>query len=153
MISRWPWSDLVTYVMRYARPTGPEFRVLELGCRSDANVPFFKYMAVDYNAIKGSASAVARLKETYPDWTSKFAVTYFTQSLHFDDPFDLIVDRGSVCHNHTNDIRKTLALAHDSLKADGRYIAIDWFSTEHGNYARGEEAEDRYTRKTLPKAT
>ena len=89
-ISRWPWSDLVTYVMRYARPTGPDFRVLELGCGSGANVPFFKYMGVDYNAVEGSASAVAMLKEAYPDWADRFAVTDFTQSLHFDGPFDLI---------------------------------------------------------------
>ena len=28
-LSIWPWSDLVSFVMRYARPTGPKFRVLE----------------------------------------------------------------------------------------------------------------------------
>ena len=148
-ISRWPWSDLVTYVMRYARPTGSDFRVLELGCGSGANVPFFKYMGVNYNAIEGSKSAVAILKKAYPDWADRFAVTDFTQNLYFDGPFDLIVDRGSVCHNSTDAIRRTISLVHKSLKVGGKYIAIDWFSTKLGDYARGEEAEDRYTRKNI----
>jgi SAM-dependent methyltransferase len=148
-ISRWPWSDLVTYVMRYARPTGPGFRVLELGCGSGANVPFFKFMGVDYSAIEGSESAVAMLKKAYPDWADRFAVTDFTQNLYFDGPFDLIVDRGSVCHNSTDAIQKTVALAHENLKIGGKYIAIDWFSTELGDYTRGEQAEDRYTRKNI----
>jgi len=148
-ISRWPWSDLVTYVMRYARPTGPEFRVLELGCGSGANVPFFQHLGVDYVAVDGSASAIAMLKKAYPEWADRFAVADYTQGLQFDGPFDLVVDRGSVCHNHTDAIRKTVILSHQNLKAGGKYFAIDWFSTEHGDYVRGEEAEDRYTRKDI----
>lgn len=40
-MSKWPWSDLVTYVMRYSDVRKPNFRVLELGCGSGANIPFF----------------------------------------------------------------------------------------------------------------
>src|SRR4029077_14742021 len=39
---KWPWSDVISLVMRHARPTGSEFRVLELGCGSGANIPFFE---------------------------------------------------------------------------------------------------------------
>ena len=42
-----------------------------------------------------------------------------------------------------------MALAHENLRIGGKYIAIDWFSTKLGDYARGEEAEDRYTRKNI----
>lgn len=150
-ISRWPWSDLVTHVMRYARPTGADFKILELGCGAGANVPFFKFMATDYQAIDGSASAIGMLQKAYPDWADRFAVADFTQDLHFTGPFDLIVDRGSGCHNHTAGIRGTLALAYDKLKVGGKYIAIDWFSTEFAEYAYGEEAEDRFTRKNIDK--
>ncbi len=52
--SIWPWSDLVSFVMRYARPKGPTYRVLELGCGAGANVPFFRYLNVEYCAIDGS---------------------------------------------------------------------------------------------------
>ena len=57
-ISTWPWSDLVSYVMRYARPTGENFRVLELGCGAGANIPFFISLGVDYYAIDGSSTIV-----------------------------------------------------------------------------------------------
>lgn len=145
-ISRWPWSDLVSFVMRYARPSGPEFRVLELGCGSGANVPFFRYLNVDYCAVEGSQSAVRMLKETYPDWADRFAQTDFTKDIHFDGPFDLIFDRGSLPHNHTAPIRDCLALVDKALKPGGTYIGIDWFSTELSDYQRGEQGDDVYTR-------
>jgi hypothetical protein len=38
-LSIWLRSDLVNLMMTYARPTGHEFRVLELGCGAGANIP------------------------------------------------------------------------------------------------------------------
>ena len=44
-LSIWPWSDLVSYVMRYARPENPKnCNVLELGCGAGANIDFFKWL-------------------------------------------------------------------------------------------------------------
>ena len=40
-LSVWPWSNLISYVMRYARPENKDFSVLELGCGAGANIPFF----------------------------------------------------------------------------------------------------------------
>ena len=37
-MSIWPWSDLVSYVMRYVPPNFAEFKVLELGCGAGANI-------------------------------------------------------------------------------------------------------------------
>ena len=37
-MSIWPWSDLVTAVMRLRLPAST--RVLELGCGAGANIPF-----------------------------------------------------------------------------------------------------------------
>jgi hypothetical protein len=40
-MSIWPWSDIVSYVLRYACPVDPSVcRVLELGCGVGANIPF-----------------------------------------------------------------------------------------------------------------
>jgi len=41
-MSLWPWSDLISYVMRYCKPTSNYFNVLELGCGAGANIPFLK---------------------------------------------------------------------------------------------------------------
>ena len=46
--SVWPWSDVVSYVMRYARPDRSPFRALELGFGAGANISFFRSIGVDY---------------------------------------------------------------------------------------------------------
>ena len=38
-MSIWPWSDLVSYVMRYTK-INENYKVLEIGCGSGANIPF-----------------------------------------------------------------------------------------------------------------
>ena len=37
-LSIWPWSDLVSLVMRH-KPIKENFKVLELGCGAGANIP------------------------------------------------------------------------------------------------------------------
>ncbi len=67
--SIWPWSDVVSYVMRYARPKkGQITRVLELGCGAGANIPFFLSFGseMQYFGIDGSHHVIERLKEKYP---------------------------------------------------------------------------------------
>jgi SAM-dependent methyltransferase len=148
-ISVWPWSDLVSYVNRFAKPVDGYKRVLELGCGAGANIPFFTNLAVDYFAIEGSASIVARLHRAYPDLKRRILVGDFTRSLPFPGPFDLVVDRSAVTHNTTEAIRRTLAMVFDRLRAGGKLIGIDWFSTSHQD-AQGGDALDANTRTNHP---
>jgi len=55
------FSDLISYVMRYARPSGKGCRVLELGCGAGANIPFFKSLGAEYFGIEGSGAVVEML--------------------------------------------------------------------------------------------
>jgi hypothetical protein len=48
----WPMSDLVSYVMRHAKPSGKQFRVLEIGCGAGANIPFFLSLGVEYFGVQ-----------------------------------------------------------------------------------------------------
>jgi SAM-dependent methyltransferase len=146
-ISRWPWSDLVSYVMRYARPTGPEYRVLELGCAAGPNIPFFLSLGVKYFAVEGSETVVRRLWERFPDLKDNMVAGDFTQEIPFPGQFDLVVDRGSLTHNSTAGIVRGLALVQEKLKTTGKYIGIDWFSTVHTEYQRGRATEDPHTRR------
>ena len=41
-MSLWPWTDVVVYVMRYAKPLESGCRVLELGCGAGANISFLE---------------------------------------------------------------------------------------------------------------
>ena len=145
-MSIWPWSDLVSYVMRYARPIGPAFRVLELGCGMGANIPFFRHLDVEYHAVDGSPMAVSMLHERYPDLVGFIQEGDFTKNIPFEESFDLVVDRASLTHNNGEAIRRTIANVHNLLKPGGKFIGIDWFSTEHSDYSLGEEAEDPHTR-------
>lgn len=145
-LSIWPWSELVGYVMRYARPDSPAFRVLELGCGAGANMPFFQWLGVDYCGIEGSPSIVEKLKERFPAWQGNIVAGDFTVEIPFDGPFDLVVDRSSLTHNTTAAIRQCLELVRARLKPGGTFIGIDWFSTAYSEYGKGLPGEDDYTR-------
>ena len=47
-MNNWPFSDLVSYVMRFSKPGKSKIRVLELGCGSGANIPFFLSLNAEY---------------------------------------------------------------------------------------------------------
>lgn len=144
--SVWPWSDLVGYVMRHARPSGPEFRVLELGCGAGANIQFFLSLGVDYFGIEGSRTVVDRLQQRHPSLRQRIVATDFTREIPFSGQFDLVVDRSSLTHNATCDIVRCLDAVHARLKPGGMFIGIDWFSTSHPDFLVGTETIDEFTR-------
>jgi len=146
-MSIWPWSDLVSYVMRYARPSGPDYRVLELGCGAGANIPFFKSLGVKYYAIEGSPSIVETLRNKFSELEANIVVGDFSEDIPFSVDFDLVVDRSSITHNTTRSIKKSLAMVYSKLKTEGKFIGIDWFSTQHSDYQNGVIDEDVYTRR------
>ena len=143
-ISVWPWSDLVSIVMRHARPTTNDFKVIELGCGAGANIPFFLSLGVEYYSVEASEVIVSRLHKTYPELKNRIIVGDFTETLPSGE-FDLIFDRGSLTCNTTNAIKKCLQLCHDQLKPDGKYIGVDWYSTKCSFFSQGE-VEDEWTR-------
>ena len=148
-LSIWPWSDLVSYVMRHARPDSPAYRVLEMGCGVGANIPFFRHLNVEYHAVDGSPTAVAILHERYPDLISRIHSADFTRNLPVEGLFDLVVDRAALTHNNSEAIRRTLSMISTILKPGGKFIGIDWFSTEHSDFKLGEQAEDSFTRRNI----
>ena len=144
-MSIWPWSTLVSFVMRYSNPNVAGFRVLELGCGAGANIPFFANLGIDYYAVEGSESIVTRLHSKFPQLKDNIVCGDFTQTLP-EMEFHLIVDRGSLTCNDTLAIRRCLRMCHNRLNSNGMYIGIDWYSTDSDAYREGEQAEDHYTR-------
>jgi hypothetical protein len=145
-ISIWPWSDLVSYVMRYARP-GRASRVLELGFGAGANAPFFLSLGVQYFGTEGSPTAVASALERYAGAQNfQAACCDFTKVIPFEGPFDLVVDRSSLTHNSLASIEECLRRLHLQMRPGAKLIGIDWFSTAHAEFESGVESADRYTR-------
>lgn len=145
-LSIWPWSDLVSYVYRYARPNGPGFRVLELGPGAGANISLFKHLGADYHGVEGSATIVATLRERFPEFKSQIIQGDFIERIPFEGGFDLVVDRAALTHNATEPIRRCISNVKELLKPGGTFIGIDWFSTRHSDFAKGESGEDSHTR-------
>lgn len=150
-MSVWPWSDVVSYVMRYARPSSSDYRVLELGCGAGANIPFFRSLNVQYYAVEGSPTIVNMLRDRFPDIKDKIMISDFTEEIPFSEKFDLVLDRGSLTHNTAASIKKCLEMVYDRLKPGGKYVGIDWFSTLHSDYSRGVSDADEYTRQGYDK--
>ena len=145
-MNNWPFSDLVSYVMRFSKPAKSKIRVLELGCGSGANIPFFLSLNAEYFGIDGSKTIIRILKKKYPMLKNNIVVGDFTKELPFQKKFDLIVDRASINHNPTNGIKKCLDLVHQKLKTNGKFIGIDWFSTRDIGYKSGRKTNDIFTK-------
>ena len=147
----WPWADLISYVMRYIKPSGSNFKVLELGCGSGANIPFFKHLGVSYYAVEGSETIVKMLHEKFPEFKDTIKVGDFTKEVPFEEQFDLIFDRAAITHNTTSAIKNTISLIFQKLKPNGKFIGIDWFSTIHSDYKIGKICEDLNTKEKIEK--
>ena len=145
-LSVWPWSDLVGLVRQHVPDIGPGSRVLEIGCGAGANVPFFNELGVDYFGVDGSPTMVAQLQDRFDDMANHFHACDFTDTLYFEGPFDLLIDRGSLTHNSDADIRKTVNLAYDALHSGGKLISVDCCSDQHYGFTAGDPGEDPYTR-------
>ena len=145
-MSIWPWSDLISFTMRYANPNGSSCRVLELGCGAGANIPFFLNLGVKYHAIEGSESIVRLIKEKYPMLKDTIMVGDFTKDIPFAETFDLVFDRASVTHNSEEAIKRCLDLVWNKMAGQSAFIGIDWFANGHSDELNGEPAEDIHTR-------
>ena len=64
-LSIWPWTDLVSLVMRN-KPQKRNFKVLELGCGAGANIPLFVSLEADYFTVEGSKTIVDKLHQRFP---------------------------------------------------------------------------------------
>tara|TARA_B110000263_G_scaffold873_1_gene710 strand:+ start:913 stop:1578 length:666 start_codon:yes stop_codon:yes gene_type:complete len=150
-MSIWPWSDLVSYVIRYAKPAKKQNRVLELGCGAGANIPFFLGQGFKYYGIDGSDTIINKLKESFPKIKNNLVSGDFTKKIQFEEKFDLVVDRAALTHNNIDGIKNCLEVVYDKMEKNSMYIGIDWFSTEHNDYSNFVKKLDMYSRTEYSK--
>jgi SAM-dependent methyltransferase len=144
-MSNWPWSDLVSYVKRYT-DIQSDSNVLELGCGSGANIPFFLSLNANYHGIDGSPTIIEKLKQKFPQLKNNLSVCDFTLELPYDKTFDLVVDRAALTCNTTDGIKNCLDLIFDKLSPNGLFIGIDWYSTSYFEFNNGKNAGDKFSK-------
>ncbi|MBV0914153.1 class I SAM-dependent methyltransferase [Anianabacter salinae] len=147
--STWPWSDLISLTYQYAAPRDGYTRVLELGCGAGANIPFFQSLGTEYAAVDGSPAIIEMLKGRFPELSERLVVADFTVNLPFESVFDLVVDRSSLISNTTDAMIRGLTLVAELMRPGARFIAVDWFSTQHEGASLGA-AVDANTRVNFP---
>lgn len=150
-LSIWPWSDLVSLVNRYVDSKKKQIRILELGCGAGANIPFFIKKGFKYYGIDGSKTIVKNIKNKFPEIKDNIIVGDFTNEVNFKGKFDLIIDRASLTHNSTPEVKKCVEIIYNKMNYDSKYIGIDWFSTKHSDYKNYNKIVDTYTRTSFTK--
>jgi hypothetical protein len=143
-LATWPWSDLVSYFHSYAKPFSPETKILEIGFGAGANIPFFRALGVAYSGIEGSRAIHPRVCANFPGLAHKLYLGDFVTH-EFPETYDVIVDRAAMTHNSTVAIKNGLRHLSRYLPVGGKYIGIDWFSTIHSDFSRGQVV-DQFTR-------
>ena len=146
-MSIWPWSDLVSLVMRH-KPQKENFKVLELGCGAGANIPLFASLGANYYAVEGSKTIVKKLHQQYPQFKGNIVSGDFTKDIP-DEKFDLIVDRAALTHNDERAIIECIDVCYQQLEIGGKFIGIDWFSTDYSEFKKGNEAGDVWTKNNF----
>lgn len=144
--TNWPWTDLVSYVKRYTKLESQNSNILELGCGSGANIPFFISLNVNYYGMDGSSIIIKKLQQKFPQLKENLSVGDFTIDIPFNKTFDLVVDRAALTCNTTQGIKNCLNLIYEKLSPDGLLIGIDWYSTSYFEFFNGKYAGDEFTR-------
>lgn len=135
-LNRYPFTDLVSYVMRlYGERlrAGEKLRALELGFGGGNNIAFLASEGFETFGIEGSPSAhafaSARMKEK--GINAELTVGDFVRLPYDNEFFDLVIDREAVYCNMPSAIEKIIWEVFRVLKKGGRFLTF-MYSFEHG---------------------
>lgn len=146
--SVWPWSELISLIMRHAAPHKSQTpcRVLEIGCGVGANIPLVHWFGGEFWGIDNSSSALESIKSRFGKKV-KLAQADFCAEIPFAGPFDLVIDRASLTHNPTLGIQQSLEMIEERLAPGGIFVGVHWFSKDSDDFTRGIPSEYPDVRK------
>lgn len=142
-MNRFPWSDVVSLTYRYSDYKKTNFKVLELGFGSGANIPLFEKIGAEYYGLDFSPTAQENVIKHYPHLQNNLKVGNFLVFHDFNvGKFDLVLDRAAITHNSTIDIALIIEQIKSYLSKDGIFIGVDWFGHKDSYSDQGEKVDD-----------
>jgi len=146
-INRWPFSDLVSDVMRLsAIADRPMVSVLELGCGTGNNVWFLLDCGFEVSGIDIAPTAIAIARESIralgfeePD----LRVGHIAELPWQADQFDLVIDRGTLSQVTLDEMGKTIAEVRRVLKPGGMFLSYNLFGMNNSGRHFGVEGAPR----------
>ena len=98
LMTKWPFSELISYVMRFSKPGKSKIRVLELGCGSGNDAIWFAKKGFNVTAVDISEKEINLAKEKSKGISNINYIIDDVHSFSTEEKFDIIYDRGCI-HN------------------------------------------------------
>jgi len=104
---KYPAEDLIRFIAKrfypIPRESRSEFRILEIGCGSGANLWYCAREGLTVFGVDGSPTAVeqaiARLQEEVPGWVGRVSKGDISSLDYPSSHFDVVIDNEAVCCN------------------------------------------------------
>jgi len=122
--NKWPFTDVVSFVMRRfgAAPDRSQVRILDLGCGGSHHLMFLAHEGFAYYGIDGASESISIAVErlTAAGFPSQTVVQGELGQLPYEDNFfDGVIDRGSLTCNRLRDMHPLIAETRRVLKPGG----------------------------------
>ena len=85
---------------------------------------------VNYHGIEFSETIFELVKKKFPELKDNLFLGDFI-NFDYKDTYDIVVDRSSLTHNTTNQIKTFLENISKHLHRNALFIGIDWFADDH----------------------
>ena len=124
--NKYPWSCLVSFVMREAPRHCPrsDVAILEVGCGTGNNLWFCAREGFAVAGLDGSATAIDYARQRFAEDGLKgdLRVGDFTVLPFGDGEFDLCLDHAALSHTTRDGIIRAIAQIHRVLKPGGKFF-------------------------------
>lgn len=124
---RYPAEDAVRFVAREAAKAADrtQLKALEVGCGPGTNLWLLANEKIAFDAIDGSASAVAqakaRLDREQPGWQGRIRVGDFCQLPHDFVDYNMVLDSEAIYCNDFEESHKLIRDIHARLRPGGAF--------------------------------
>lgn len=142
---RYPWSQVVSFVMRNLPADKPRngVNILEVGCGTGGNLWFAAREGFNVTGFDGSPSAIeaARHRFEVDGLKGEFRVARFEEMRLPENTFDLVIDRSALTCAPLSMIASTISAIRGCLVPGGRFLFTP-HASQHYSVASAQRRED-----------